>query len=684
MKLQTLVFSGLVLTPSFAAVVASAQALPIVPPRSPSAPAAIPAPVPPALNPEVVPKGYKLQTPGGAAAFAPGDPAGAVKYNTVSDSTTTDMPNPEVVFLTGLPVNGTQEALEAYLFNIRSNLAEISDGALRHIIRITLARIEGEPKDAAAIRVGHLKRLAAYFYIIAGEAQKNKDAVGMTKAIRIAVQCDPAHINARKRFAEILAGTGQKAHAINTLSGGLRSIKLDAPDAVGYVQYYFDLLESARLDKEIIRTANEFLPRRAALSSALCATLALNAAVACNWLGNYEEARSFIRDNALDSFHARMADARACFYGGDTAGAVKLLYKAAPLSRGTEREALLAQIVRFYAETGKWESALSIASQRVTEFPLNPQARLHRLWLLQAAGKQEDFKREAQELLVRYSDDNAVLTPIGMIAGESANPALVEKCRRLRVSAPRAEVGPNVLDSLYVEALIRGKQPREAIEACQQRKLTEIKFVQEHEGTTNALLSAAYFQLGDEMTARRYLEAFLIEEADAASQVRIRDLIARRDGTTGPDVKSTDIVPTVEEMRSINEEIQRLSSRPRRISENTYLAVGKLLRFVNAPQDALRVLEQGIRAHRTSSQLKADSISARLALKISEKSGQHKELLSDIEKLLNIRRPNPRIWAEISKWLNTNPAIAADPKTEKLRPIVAKLVRPDFYVAEPF
>jgi hypothetical protein len=594
----------------------------------------------------------------------------------LSDGLPEDMPDLPVLFLAELPVNGTPEDIADYVLRTSVRAEQIKSPALRQIVRITLAQLEDSPRAAAAIRTKHHRRLGKYFYAKAVEALVKKDLMGVANATQIAIRCDPAHINARRVLAEVLIGLKHTDLALNTLSRGLHLIQLTDPDAAHYLRLYLKLLDEKKNDAEVLRLTDNLLRNRPELPATTRAALVLDAALANIRLGNYTAAINLLRDAKLTTFPARMAEATAYFYGGRPAEAAAFLERAVPNYRAQERDALLAQIVQFRAQTGQWQAALDTATQRVREFPENPHARIQRLRLLDSLRRPVEFEADADLLLRKHPDSTAVLLPLAGIAADRGKPALAERCRDQRRAAIGAPQGPDVFDCIVFEALLRAGRAKDALASVQQRRLLAPELVANSEGTNHALVATASFLTGDIETARRHLDSFLTEEPSASDRARIQELMMKRDGTEAADGTRAAAPKTAAEFTTLNNEIRRLSMRRRNISENSYLAVGRLLRFARMTHDALRVLEQGVVTHPLDAQLRADYISVRLASRAIAGQGYRKELLAEVEALLTMRRPNPCIWSEVSTWLAT-PALAANPRAAKLRPIVARLIRKD-------
>jgi hypothetical protein len=617
------------------------------------------------------------------------------------DAGAQDTPDPEVMFLSRMPVEDvTQGRFSSYITETTARASAIGNPVLSRMIKMTLAQLEADPAHAIEIRRKHLQRMAAYFYRRAETAAQPTDpATGKKRtpdipevltAVQIAVHCDPAHLRARTLFAAMLDGLGKPDAAFDTLVRGEHYAKASAPEATPYYALYFKLLEKQGRDEAALRRATELLrpPSHGEppLPGALRGFLAQKAAAAAANLGRYEESIALFRDNPPRTLNACLTEAAAYFNSGRTGEAIQRLLDAARHMRGEDRNLLLQQLAIRRAELGQWAPALAIAAQRVREFPASLEARVQHFWLLLKNNRLPEAGREAQDLLTRHPDNHGMLLSIANIAKSRGDFALVERCRRARMGGaiasaeaaanPVAASAPTLFDYLHAEALVRARRPREAIAAIRERRLDQPEQTRRNPNAL-PLLAAACFMLNDTESARRNIEDYLTEPADEATQARIHEL---QNLLTSPP-ESTPVVLTPAKIREISTQIQRLSSRPRVIHRDNFVPVGRLLTHCGDHLDALRVLERGAAQNPGDGQLRAEYIAARItsgaiAASTTADGMTRKDLCAEIEELLTLRRPDPRAWTPIARWLASASA-SASPKAALLRPRVEKLVRRD-------
>ncbi|MDR2845385.1 MAG: hypothetical protein LBV28_04755 [Puniceicoccales bacterium] len=656
-------------------------------------PAPTPAPQPPPTASPTAPTSTNATAPTAAPATAPA-PA---------------EPDPEVLFLLGLPEDGTDEEIITFTRRLYARTKAISEPSLRMTIRLTLARLEENPKQARALRAEHLVHISECFLALAVDALVKEDVKSAANAIQIAIHSNPANFQARLLFAKLIhLQEGLTDEAINVLQGGLAGLKETNPVASDYLKNYFQLLEVQQRDREVLEIAQAWL-RLTGLTTQLRETLATHAATAANWIGDYDTAVDIIRQNGLKNSQARLLEARACFYSGKTAAAIGVLERAAPEFKGGERDAILGQMCRFYSDTGQIELALATAQQRINEFPENSQPYVHRLHLLHLAGRREALLRELKTVLDKFSTQQAAVLALANFASERGYPDIANTCYKIalqntsdpnrpgldREAAIRGndkvmnlnaanwsqqKFNAPVFAALLLESLIRAKRPQDAIATYQHMLAGNRLLFDDSNGTVNALIAAAYLATGDNNTARGYLEAFLEERRnDATTIAKIKEIedtyYGVKNNKTGEWIKRP-IPSDLRKRLEINDEIRRISQRPRKIAAPVYLAVGQLLRGVGASQNAMDILERGVRTFPNDSQLKADCIAVRIVCEKTEEYGNRKALYTEVEELLQMRRPSPKIWTDISLWLDTDKSIPAE-QAVKLRSLVAPLVRPE-------
>ncbi|MDR2512744.1 MAG: hypothetical protein LBD01_02970 [Puniceicoccales bacterium] len=585
-------------------------------------------------------------------------------------------PDPSLLFLTGIPDKASPQEIVAYARRSYAYATTIHDPLLRQIIRFSLAKLEDAPATHEEVRRQHLEQLGNYFHSVAVEMRNKKDPKGMLNAIELAVRCNPANVDARVFFANILARTGKGADAVVFLRDGFSLVRMDNPSLARYTHEYLQLLGALQRDRDVLAFADVWL-QQAKLPSLVRATVMRHAVVAANFLGDYDRTLQLIRSSEWKTSQAVLFEARALFYKGETVEAIKLLNAKIPRFADKERDALLSQQARFYNDLGRTDYALAVMRRRIHEFPANPQPRIHRLHLLSKTGQMDAFARELKDLRDKFSSNLSAMLALAAFASERGRPDIAEGCYETAgiqrgVFLDKTTVtNRQSFAALLIESYIRARQAPNAIAAYKRLQAVKDLHADDPQGTVHALLAAACFAQGDAPTARRHLDEFFFENHASSEARALINAKLRQKATLSTEIAREAIDKEIEQLtRSVT------TRHARRISAEVALAVARLLRFTNAPNDALRVLERSLQETPGNSQLRADYILTRIQCGAVEPSGPRKDLAEDVEALLAMRRPAPGVWMEIKKWLDADTRLPSD-KAGQLRERVGKLVRKD-------
>ncbi len=575
-----------------------------------------------------------------ALAIFSATPLAFAQTSVPAKTTTPKMPAPEVLFLSGIPLDKTPEKIRQSAEQIYAHTEDIADPVLRRHIRLSLAQLIEHPQNAEPIVRDHRRTLSEFFYSSALQAQQAQDLQAFTNALQLAVHCNPGNAKAKLLWARLLFQQGGDAEkAIQTLQHGLEFLALDDPEVPAYLDFLFNLMAGAEYDRKAAILAVSLFHRDPPPPEKVRITAGLHAVAELIQIGESQRALETLAalPAATPAFQSTLLKSRALFLHGNTKEAVQLLDKSTASFKGRERDQLLSQLARFLGELGDFPRALSATEQRIQDFSDNPQPRVHRLYLLEKLGRTADFNSELQSLLADHSADQGTLLALANFASERGHPEIAASCYTI---ADRHNFNRSVFAILTLEAFIRGGKPQQAIQFYQRLIVGAPDTFKQNRPGVEALLAAAYFAINDPGTARRHLEEFLFEKQ------------------IDPDTLVTG------------------TSRSRNLPAPLYVSVSQLLRFVGAPQDALRVLEVGRRAHPQHSQLLADAISTRIECQLTGASSSWKPLPDDILTLLSLRRPTPLVWRDILRWLETQPELT--PKQKEVIPLVSRiLARPD-------
>lgn len=556
-----------------------------------------------------------------------------------AESTTPNMPDPEVLFLSGIPLGKSPEEIQEGAHQLYALTETITDPLLRRHIRLSLAQLIEQPGNAEEILRTHRQSLSDFFYSSALQAQQEQDLQAFVNALQLSVHSNPGNTKAKLLWARFLFQQGEAEKAIQTLQHGLEFLTLEDSEVPAYLELLFNLMAGAEYDRKAAILAISLFHRDPPPPEKVRITAGLHAVAELIQIGDSQRALDTLAalPAASPSFQVALLKSRALFLHGNTKEAIQLLRRSTTEFKGRERDLLLGQLVRFQGELGDFTAALSFTEQRIQDFPDNSQPRVHRLYLLEKLGRTADFNKELESLLADRSADQGAMVALANFASERGQPEIAMSCYAI---ADRHNFNRSVFAILALEAFIRGGQPRQAIQFYQRLIVGAPDIFNQNRPSVEALLAAAYFATDDPGTGRRHLEEFLTEkQIDPAT-------------------------------------LDTAVARNRKLPAPLYVSVNQLLRFVDAPQEALRVLEAGLRIHPQHSQLLADAISTRIACGLTGAHGNWKPLPDDILVLLSLRRPTPLVWRDILRWLDTNPALT--PKQKEVIPTVARiLARPD-------
>ena len=185
----------------------------------------------------------------------------------------------EIIVLAGLPHLKDKEAILSYARQTYIKADLIKDKPLLQIIRLTLAKLEDQPENAAKIRQEHLNQLAEYF---TKQAMAAQDAGQMADAMRlaqVAIRCNPGNAKSKLFYANFLHNiAGRTDDGIQTLKHGLKFLPVDDPLTKDYLERYFQLLQSRERDQEVIEESLQLIEATKNMPTYMRDSLSMSAA----------------------------------------------------------------------------------------------------------------------------------------------------------------------------------------------------------------------------------------------------------------------------------------------------------------------------------------------------------------------------------------------------------------------
>lgn len=537
----------------------------------------------------------------------------------------------EIIVLAGLPQLKEKEAILSYARQTYIKADLIKDKPLLQIIRLTLAKLEDQPENAAKIRQEHLNQLAEYFTKQAMAAQEAGQMADAMRLAQVAVRCNPGNAKSKLFYSNFLHSfLGRTDDAIQTLKHGLEFLPLDDPLTKDYLERYFQLLQARERDQEVIDDSLKLLQVSKNMPPQVRSAVMLSAATSLYWTGKYPEVVNLVNSGGLDSQpNGLLLKARALFDGGKFQESISLLESKTSAFKGAGRDAVLSQLARFHLLLGQQRLALAVTEERISAEPKAPFAHLQRLQILDRLGLKEEFEKELRNFFANHASSSA---PMVALANFAAEKGYADLTGALANSAAQQGLERATFGALHLEAILNGPQPGDVIVRHRQIVAAEPTFFKSNEAIVQALLGISYH-------AR--------QKADATVAKRDRDI---GDRYLVEFLKAKDLGP------------------------EAYRSVGRHLRTIRAGDAAVRILEAGVLLYPRYSQLRADFISARILAGQTETYGTRKSVADELELLLNMRRPSPAIWQEAVSWLRSESKLPAE-RQRKLEAAISPLIR---------
>jgi len=537
----------------------------------------------------------------------------------------------EIIVLAGLPHLKEKEAILSYARQTYIKADLIKDKPLLQIIRLSLAKLEDQPENAAKIRQEHLVQLAEYFTKQAMAAQEAGQMADALRLAQVAIRCNPGNAKSKLFYANFLHNiAGRTDDGIQTLKHGLEFLPVDDPLTKDYLERYFQLLQARERDQEVIDESLKLIQVTKNMPTYMRDSLSMSAATSLYWTGKYPDAVNIINASSLDAQPSGLLlKARALFEGGKTQESISLLEAKTSAFKGAGRDAILSQLARFHILLGQHKMALAVTQERISADEKAPFPHIQKLQLLDRLGLKDEFDKELRLTFAQYAGSSA---PMIALANFAAEKGYAELTGALANSAAQHGLERATFAALHLEAILNGPNPGQVIVQYQQIVAADKAFFKSNEAIVQALIAIAYH-----------------------ARQKPDPVIAKRDRDIGD--------------RYLTEFLKAKDLGP-----EAYRSVGRHLRSIRAGDAAVRVLEAGITLYPRYSQLRADYISARILAGQTETYGTRKSVADELELLLTLRRPSPAIWQEAVSWLRSESKLPAD-RQRRLEAAMSPLIR---------
>ena len=311
----------------------------------------------------------------------------------------------------------------------------------------------------------------------------------------------PAHREGRLLLVELLTAAQQPGPAREALLGGL-------PHHVGdeaYLRRIVTMLLQQQEDVRLVALARTHLPGLPPASAA-ARVLALGAATASYYRGNYDQAEDFLRrgPRLAESRDGRFLLARLeRERGWPELGLVRLRELATEFPRDVELQRELVGQLRAH---GRADEARRAALALQIAHPALAGPRLDLLEIHRAEGDHPRVQREVEAFLRDFAGDGAALLDLAEWAASAGDVALV---RRVAAQAADARLPAGAFGFLVAEAAIAARDYAAALAAVRAAAPGDDGRGGGGRAVADSLQALAHQGLGDSAAARVFLNSFL-------------------------------------------------------------------------------------------------------------------------------------------------------------------------------
>ncbi len=343
------------------------------------------------------------------------------------------------------------------------------------------------------VRIGDHQIAVARHQLETGEA---RDAF---ISLRSGVAKSPANLEGRLLLAKLLVAAHRNDLAEDCLLAGLPFAFRD----LAYLRETFGFLLEQQHD-DAVRTHARRLLSDPQLSPDAASLVALAAASASYFRGNYDEADDFIESHRLDlTYDGRLLSAQVDWERGYRELALARLRALSDEYPGND--SARAQLANWLRDLGRSDEFRRESLLRQIALPGSPAPRIELLRAL----RQENSSlvpAEVDAILRDSSGDEKLLLALADFAAETAD---VDLARRVYERCRTLNRGWEAAAFLQVEALIAAQRYREALDLTRTLLDANRDWSKRYYALFNSLQAVAYYGLGDASSAQLYLSNFL-------------------------------------------------------------------------------------------------------------------------------------------------------------------------------
>lgn len=341
---------------------------------------------------------------------------------------------------------------------------------------------------------------------------KNQNYREAFDGLRLGLIKSPANKEGRLLLAQFYARWKRPDLSRTTLLDGFTYHKEDSE----YLKTLFAFLLQQQEDKQVLKFYQELLGNNKALTPRN-QLVALAAASACYFRGNFDEAETILRRYQVDSSRdGRLLLARINWDRGAKDLALDQLKKLAN-ERPDDGE-IYALTITYLRDLGRDNEARRESFVRTLANPRNARARIDLLYAYQKEGEIALLSSNIEEIYRDFSNDLSALLALADFAANTGNTQLA---RRIYDHTKANNLNWEGAALMTVEACIVAKQYQSALELVRDLLKENPEWGKRFYAVFNGLQSIAHYGLGDAEAGQLFLNNFLKQD-----NVRADNLIA--------------------------------------------------------------------------------------------------------------------------------------------------------------
>lgn len=397
--------------------------------------------------------------------------------------------------------------------------------------------------------------------------------------LRLGLIKSPGNKEGRMLLAQFY--TQWKRHDLSrsTLVDGFPYLKEDP----AYLKTLFTFLLQQQEDKQVLRFYHELLDNDPTLTPRN-QLVAVAAASACYFRGNYDEAETILRRYQVEkSRDGRLLMARINWDRGAKDLALDLV-KALAIELPEDSE-IYALTITYLRAVGRDDEARRDSFFRALANPLNARARIDMLYAYQKEGDTASLSSNVEEFFLDLNKDPKALLALADFAANTGDTRLA---RRIYDYNKSNNLNWDGAALMTVEAFIVAKEYQSALDLVRDLFRENPEWAKRFNAVFNGLQSIAHYGLGDAETGQLFLNNFLKQD-----NVRTDNLIAvsKRLLSVGAKAQARKVLDQAMQADALNQAaLTSLIQLDLELNNTSPLAdnVRKLLTMRKPSQDVLR------------------------------------------------------------------------------------------------